>query len=528
MTVRGDDRPWWMRGGPMFALVLLSLVPLLQPGLPPLTDLPGHVARWHIATAPDASPLHRYFSVDWVWVGNLGTDLLALPLIGLIGPVGTGHAIAILIVALNVGGMICLARAVHGRMNEAGLFALPLAFAWPFQMGFVNFELAQGLALLSLSAWIILGEREHHRMRAALSVPLSLILWTCHSAGWGLFGLMAFGTEIAARREQGHRLSTALQGAIIACLPLAAPLLPMLLAAPAGTVPSPSADWFNLPNKLLWIASTFRDRWQWVDLASLGVILFLLYVAWRDPRLRFSARLLLPAALVAGAFLVLPRLMMGGAYVDMRLVPAIWTLLLLSVRPAGDPRLGRAIALAGLAFLAARTLAVTWSYAEQLAERRTDLSLLSHIPRGSAVLALNYRACLREWADGREDHLPAFAIIERDAFVNEQWAIAGQHILKVTYPAAGPFQADPSQHVYPSACAEEGRSLTRALTLFPRGAFDHVWLSGIRLKQPRRFGLVTVWGQGRSTLYEVVGSTTLPRVERGLPDTGLSGERAGT
>lgn len=512
----------------MLALLVLSLVPLLQPGLPPLTDLPGHVARWHIATAPDASPLHRYFSVDWVWVGNLGTDLLALPLIGRIGPVGTGHAIAILIVALNVGGMICLARAVHGRMNEAGLFALPLAFAWPFQMGFVNFELAQGLALLSLSAWIILGEREHRRMRAALSVPLSLILWTCHSAGWGLFGLMAFGTEIAARREQGDRLPIALRKAVIACLPLAVPLLTMLFAAPAGTVPSPSADWFNLPNKLLWIASTFRDRWQWVDLASLGAILFLLYVAWRDPRLRFSARLLLPAALVAGAFLVLPRLMMGGAYVDMRLVPAIWMLLLLSVQPADDSRLARTIAFAGLAFLAARTVAVTWSYAEQLAERRADLSLVSHIPRGSAVLALNYRPCLRDWADGREDHLPAFAIIERDAFVNEQWAIAGQHILKVTYPAAGPFQADPSQHVYPSACAEEGRSLTRALALFPRDAFHYVWLSGIRLNEPRRFGLVTVWRQGRSTLYEVVGSTALRRVERGLPDTGRRDERAGT
>jgi hypothetical protein len=512
----------------MPALVLVSLLPLLQPGLPPLTDLPGHVARWHIATAPDISPLHLYFSVDWVWVGNLGTDLLALPLIRLFGPIGAGHAIAIMIVALNVGGMLCLARSVHGRISETGLFALPLAFAWPFQMGFVNFELAQGLALLAIAGWISLGRLGRGGTRVVLSVPVALILWTCHSAGWGLLGLLALGTELAARREQGDRVSIALRNAIIACLPLAAPLLPMLLAAPAGTVPSPSADWFNLPNKLLWIASTFRDRWQWVDLASLGVILFLLYVAWRDPRLRFSARLLVPAGLVAGAFLILPRLMMGGAYVDMRLVPAIWMLLLLSVRPAGDPRLGRVIALAGMAFILTRTTAVTWSYAVQLSERRADLSLLSRIPRGSAVLALNYRPCLRDWADGREDHLPAFAIIERDAFVNEQWAIAGQHILNVTYTKAGAFQADPSQHVYPSACAEEGRSLTRALTSFPRNAFDYVWLSGIRLKEPRRFGLETVWGQGRSMLYEVVGSTALPRVERDLPDAGRRGGRAGT
>lgn len=528
MTAEGVVPPWWTRSGVLVFLLLLSLLPLLQPGLPPLTDLPGHVARWHIATAPDASPLHHYFRVEWAWVGNLGTDLLAVPLIGLFGPVGAGHVIAILIVALNVVGMIALSRAVHGRMAEVGLFALPLAFAWPFQMGFVNFELAQGAALPALAGWIALGKRGHGTIRAGLSIPVSLILWTCHSAGWGLFGLMAFGAEIAARIDRGDSLPIALRKAVLACLPLAAPLLPMLLAAPPGAGASASADWFNLPNKLLWIASTFRDRWQWIDLASLGVILFLLYVAWREPRLRFSRRLLLPALFVAIAFLILPRLMMGGAYVDMRLVPAIWILLLLSVGPAVDLRLGRTLALAGLAFLAARTVAVTLSFAERLSERRTELRLISHIPTGSAVLALNYRPCLRDWSDGRDDHLPAFAIIDRDAFVNEQWAIAGQHYLKVAYPQAGPFQADPSQHVYPSACAQEGRSLTRALSTFPRNAFGHVWLNGIRLKDPRRFGLETVWREGRSTLYEVVGSAALPRVERDLPDAGRRGERAGT
>lgn len=312
MTAEGVVPPWWTRSGVLVFLLLLSLLPLLQPGLPPLTDLPGHVARWHIATAPDASPLHHYFRVEWAWVGNLGTDLLAVPLIGLFGPVGAGHVIAILIVALNVVGMIALSRAVHGRMAEVGLFALPLAFAWPFQMGFVNFELAQGAALPALAGWIALGKRGHGTIRAGLSIPVSLILWTCHSAGWGLFGLMAFGAEIAARIDRGDSLPIALRKAVLACLPLAAPLLPMLLAAPPGAGASASADWFNLPNKLLWIASTFRDRWQWIDLASLGVILFLLYVAWREPRLRFSRRLLLPALFVAIAFLILPRLMMGA------------------------------------------------------------------------------------------------------------------------------------------------------------------------------------------------------------------------
>jgi hypothetical protein len=351
------------------AILLASILPLLQPGLPPLTDLPGHVARWHIATAGPESPLHLYYRIQRGWIGNLGTDLIALPLIPLIGPVAAARLMTVLIMLLTGAAMLWLSREVHGRIAPAALFALPFAYGWPFQMGFVNFALAQALALAAL-------------------------------------------------------------------------------------------------------------------------------------------------ACIAG-FLVLPRLLLGGSYVDMRMMPAIWILALLSIRPPAAARLAGLVALAGLAFFVTRTAATTISFMLRAGEQRAELAALPAIPRGTALLSLVARPCLTPWSDIRPEHLAGHAILVRDAFANEQWAIPGQHYIGVRYSRAAPFETDPSQLVYPDGCREQGHSLSHALATFPRAAFSHVWIIGHRLAAPRHFGLVTVWSNGRSGLYEVVGARGNHRVEPG-------------
>ena len=66
--------PWWRRRAVLAAILAASIIPLLWPSLPPLTDLPGHVARWHVAAAGNASPLAHYYRIDWALIGNLGTE----------------------------------------------------------------------------------------------------------------------------------------------------------------------------------------------------------------------------------------------------------------------------------------------------------------------------------------------------------------------------------------------------------------------------------------------------------------------
>ncbi len=506
MTAVDPPSPWWQRRVLLAALVALGVVPLLLPALPPLTDLPGHVARWHIATTGPQSPLARYYRIDWVWIGNLGTDLPGVPLARLVGAVAAAKMLAILTVALTGGAILALSREVHGRVAPTAFFALPFAFGWPFQMGFLNFSLAVALCLWSLLLWLRLGRTGRTALRIALFAPIGLILWTAHSAGWGLFGLMAFAAELARLRQAGRSWPAAIGGAVVACLPLALPLLVMLANRPASTRASETGDWFNLSAKFLWFLSSLRDRWPWFDLVSLGLLTLLLYVAARDRRLGFDPRLGWPALACLIGFLLLPRLLLGGSYVDMRMMPAIWMLALLAIRPPTDMRFAKLLAIAGLAFFAARTGATNLSFALRTTEQQAELGALAAIPRGAPVLALVYKPCLTPWSDKRPDHLPAYAIIARDAFVNEQWAIAGQQYLSVLHIAAAPFTTDPSQIVYPAGCAEQGRSLAEALRIFPRSAFTHVWIIGHRLPEPRHYGLVTVWSNGGSALYEGIGT----------------------
>jgi hypothetical protein len=501
-----DDEPiaWWQRRSVLALLIAAAIIPLLWPALPPLTDFPGHVARWHIAVAEPGSPLSRYYQIHWALMGNLGTDLIAVPLAQLIGAVPAGKLVMMLVVIVNMGGMLALARAAHGRIPPTVLFALPFAYAWPFHMGFANFMLTQGLCFGVLALWLWLGLTERLRLRAAVMAPIGVMLWICHAAGWGLFGLMAFGAELARLRGSGRSWPAAIGGAIVACLPLALPVLIMIALHSDNARANDTGDWFNLPTKFVWVLSSLRDHWILFDVASIGALCFLLYIGARE-RLGYAPLLAWPALLCLAAFLLLPRIALGGSYVDMRMMPAVWTLALLAIRPPPPGKLARALALAGLLFFGIRTAATTLSLALLDSERQAELGGLAMIPRGSAVLALVSRPCERSWSDIRSEHLPAFAILERDAFVNEQWAIQNQQYLKVRYRQALPFVADPSQLVYPPKCPNQGDNLAHAIATFPRDAFSHVWIIGSRLADPRAAGLVSVWTNGHSALYQVAG-----------------------
>jgi hypothetical protein len=65
--------------------------------------------------------------------------------------------IVITIPAMTVAGLLWIAREVHGRIPATALFALPLAYAFPFHFGFVNFALSMALALLAFGWWLRLA-----------------------------------------------------------------------------------------------------------------------------------------------------------------------------------------------------------------------------------------------------------------------------------------------------------------------------------------------------------------------------------
>ena len=168
-----DRTPWWADWRYAVALVLLCAVPLLYPPLPPLTDLLGHIARYHVQLSIGESPyLSRYFGFEWALLGNLGVDLLVIPMSKLFGLQLSVKLIALAVPPLTAAGLLLIAREVHGRVPPTAAFALPLAFGYPFQFGFLNYTLSMALAFLAFALWLRLGRAERWTLRAALFVPI--------------------------------------------------------------------------------------------------------------------------------------------------------------------------------------------------------------------------------------------------------------------------------------------------------------------------------------------------------------------
>lgn len=521
MTAPTDTspRPWWTDWRYAAALVLLCAAPLLYPPLPPLTDLPGHLARYHIQLALHSSPyLSRYFDFQWALLGNLGVDLLVVPLSKVFGLQLAVKLIALAVPPMTAAGLLLIAREAHGRVPATAAFALPLAFGYPFQFGFLNFALAMALAFLAFALWLRLGRTGRTGLRTALFVPIGMAIWLAHIYGWGVLGLLAFAAGLARDRGAdgggiGRRLR-ALWGAGLSTWPLWPPIL-LMLAWRSGNVSGQTADWFDWGLKTWWVIWALRDRWEWFDIVGIALILALVIAGVLRLKLRYDRMLGLAALILLITYLLLPRILLGSAYADMRLAPYALAIAVIALRPSPDAGRGLRIALAIAAclFCVVRMGATTWSFVQYSRSYEDQLGAIDHIRPGSAVMVLASVPCRTHWQTTRMDHLGSQALVRRDAFVNGQWTMPGAQLLSVKYAAAGRFATDPSQILRPAKCRGHDEPIWEdTLANFPRAAFDYFWLIDMpRERWPHEPDLMPIWhGRERGVLYRVVKGGNRP------------------
>jgi hypothetical protein len=527
---KGVPLRWWQTRWFVVFATLLATVPLLWPDIPPLVDLPGHMGRYRVQLVYDQVPwLHEWYAFKWQLMGNLGVDLLIFPMSKIFGLELGVKLIVITIPAMTVAGFLMIAREVHGRIPATALFALPLAYAFPFHFGFVNFALSLGMAMLAFGWWLRLARLGKFQFRSMVFVPLSVIIWITHTFGWGVLGVLAFSAELV--RQHDLRRNRALPWykdlkdgwiaplffAGVQCLVLALPAVLMVIWRGGEHVSGQTFDWFNWRAKTLWVTQVFRDRWQLFDLASVGVIFLLMLKAVRDPNLQYSRNLGLSAALLLLVYLLLPRVVFGSAYADMRMVPFLIAIAILAIRPKPGLSMRGAtlVAVLGLAFFLARIGATTASFYLYDKAYDRELKALEHVPVGARLVSFVGETCYNEWAMTRLQHVPGLALERRLAYTNDQWSMAGGQLMTVRYRAAKRFAHDPSELVTNVQCPREWwRPIARSLSLFPRDAFDYVWL----IRPPaydKRYeqGLIPVWRDGPSVLY---------RVDHDVPGPGLN------
>jgi len=497
---------WWERRWFVALLVVLATVPLLYPPIPPLVDLFGHMGRYRVELDLATSPwLKQYYDYHWAAIGNLGVDLLILPLGKLIGLEPAVKLIVMLIPPLTAAGFLWVAREVHGRIPPTAFFALPFIYGYPFMFGFVNFALSVALAFLAFGLWLRLGRLDRTVFRELLFVPISIIVFFCHTYGWGLLGLLCFSGEAVRLHDRGRSWWRAGIEAALRTSVMALPILIMLIwrsEAHGGE----TIDWFNWKLKWAWIYSVLRDRWKLFDLVSLGLAAAVFLFAVVTRKLTLSRMLGFSAIVLAVAFACVPRIVFGSAYADMRLAPYLIAVGLLAIRFKGPTHrpTAQVLAILGLAFFATRTAANTVSLAMAGSDQKAKLTAIDRMPVGSRVIALTGMPCRPYWPLLRSSHLGAMVIVRRDGFSNDQWLLEGVNLLDLKYKAAGYFAADPSQLVRPDGCRDRlHRTISRSLAQLPRKDFDFVWLIDVPPFDPKvTAGLTEVWRGPGSILYQ--------------------------
>lgn len=502
-----DPLHWWQTRRFVALAIFLSIVPLLFPAVPPLTDLPGHMGRYRVMLGTDAAVLSQWYQFDWRIAGNLGVDLLVAGLAPLLGLEFTVKLVMLAIAGLTAGGILWISREAHGRIQPWALFALPLVYNYSFLFGFVNHALSMALALNAFALWLRLGRQDRIRLRAALFVPLSALIWLAHVVGWGVLGIMAFGAELARARQQGRGWLATPVRAGLACLPLALPMV-LLLVWRSSEGAGVTGRFFDVRLKLGFLAMALRDRWAPFDIASVALIGIMLYRALRDRRVERSPHLAAAALLLLAAFVLLPFILFGSAFADMRIAPFMLILALLTLRTSeAFPARERAtLALIGLAFFAVRTTGTTIGFWQVDREWNRHLQALDYIPRGARLATFVGSNCIDPWAHRRDSHLSALALVRRSAFSNDQWRLAGSTPITVIAPGLGKYATDPSQFVLLEPCPIQSDFMTmnEALAGLPRDRFDYVWLINPPPYDPRlTSGMRPLWRNRTDILYRI-------------------------
>ena len=498
--------PWWEQRWFLALVVLSTMIPLIYPPVPPLVDLFGHMGRYRVELDLATSPyLQRYYDYHWAAIGNLGVDLLIIPLGKLIGLEPAVKLIVLSIPPMTAAGFLWCAREVHGREPPTAFFALPFIYGYPFLFGFVNFTLSVALAFLAFGLWLRLGRLEKTVLRGWLFAPISLIIFFCHTYGWGLLGLMCFSAD-AVRLHDRERtwwragIEAAVHTSLMA-LPLAVMLLWRSEAHGGQTI-----DWFNWKIKWRWIYAALRDRWKWFDIGSLVVPLLVFLYAIFSRKLTLSRNLAFSAIVLGIAFVMLPRIVFGSAYADMRLVPYLMAVMLLAIRFRGAPdrTTAQVLAVLGLLFFATRTIANTISLALAADDQTAKMHAIDLMPQGARVISLVGMTCNEYWPPLRNGHLGAMVIVRKDGFSNDQWLLEGVNLLDLKYRRAGYFAADPSQLVRPNHCRDAlHRQIDQSLRTLPRDDFDYVWLIDVPPYDPATVSdMRLVWRGPGSVLYQ--------------------------
>jgi hypothetical protein len=427
---------WWA------TVILLSAVlvgPLLIADVPPILDYPNHLARFVLlAAGPEDPVLGPIFAPCWAIIPNLAGDVLGPILLHLLPVHVAGRCLLGGALLLNLTGAIALHRCFFGRRSFWPLASGLVAYNSTFLLGFLNWQISCGLAMLFAAAWLTWRDRLPVATVVGASAA-SVVLFFCHAMGL-LFFLVLIGSAEAhaMRRDRAAFVRTGL------LLPaLVGPALLSHLTALRDA--HASSDWMDMPAKLVQMVSPFINYYFPLDAISAAFVYGGVALGVAAGWFALTPRAVLAAVTLVILYIAAPFNLMGASFVDTRIVIMFGFLLFAITDPVCPRRWPRRAVAAGLTTLFAVRMTVL---ADVWVEHRRDLAdlraVIAAVPPGALVYMTDVprEEAPTYWDKGprsrilsnllRTDyHLPALLLIERGAFWSGLFVNPGQQPLRL-------------------------------------------------------------------------------------------------
>jgi hypothetical protein len=414
---------WWLAA---FALALTLAAPFLAVDVPPVLDYPNHLARYFVLAHPDDPILSRMYAPHWTILPNLGMDLIGVALVRLLDVHVAGRLLLALSLFAPIVGVIVYSRAAFGRFSFWPLSAGLVAYNGIFFLGFMNFSLALGLALIAAAVHAML-RRRGHLPAACFGMAASTVLFFCH-----LFGVVLFAALIgAAEADRLWRLwrtkpADVFSAALCAAAGLGLAIVPALALyamCPFAEGAATFANWRGIA-KAWTLLTPFMVYGKWLT-ALTAVAVFSFFVLFRR-QLAFAPGILLTLGVLAACFVVTPSAIKNGTFVDARVALMGGLVLFAGTLPRLTSRDSVRVAAVIVALIALRSIhvgAAWFDHRHDLADLRAAIAKVE--PGTRVLVARGHPGHLTEVQPTEralpgmyrmDGHLAALLLIERRAF----------------------------------------------------------------------------------------------------------------
>lgn len=491
----------------VLAAVLLILIstPLWTHVLPPQADYVNHLARMHIiAHLPHDPILAQFYAIEWQIIPNLMMDLVVPVMERFTSVYFAGQLFSFLTLGLIVTGILTLNRALFERWSPVPLLGIPFLYNYIFLVGLMNYIFGIGLALLALSATVVLRERWPARL--LISSGFVVLLFFCHLFAVGIYGLGVLALEI--QDALAHRsLRRGLRSLVLSGIPFLI-CVPLLLLSPTRQLVSDS--WWEPQGKftgLIYAIETYSDV-----VAAIIVGAICAAAIWLKGKRLISVHpfgwVLLAISFIV--YLAMPRVLFASDLADQRLPIAILFMFTAAVQVKLHQRQVRRGFIALLLLLVAVRMIevdVSWSNLS-VTSSQVKSSVRRIKPASKVLVAYGERNSGSDAADLGLVHAACLAIIERASLVSTVFAVSGKQVLRIQ--PAFKDRVDTLDGTPPSIhevllAADEWRSPDNAYWRDWRSKFDYLFVLYTDTDDPDPAPelLTLVYAGDRFKLYQI-------------------------